>query len=232
MILPFTRSDFLDVFASYNEAIWPIQLALIAMGLAMAGLSLRGGGAGVALLLALLWDWMGVVYHWGYFAAINPVAYVFGSAFIVQSALLLWFGVVRRGLFFRPRLDLLGIMGALFIIYALIGYPIAGLAVGHAYPSSPTFGVPCPTVIFTLGILMWAQGRVSPWLLAIPIAWSMVATAAAMSLGMVEDLGLTMAGILALLGAGWRNRRLAEAARAQRAQSARDPVNSASSAAS
>jgi hypothetical protein len=223
MMLPFTRSEFLDVFASYNEAIWPIQLALIAMALAAVGMSLRGRsrqGVWIVILLAVLWDWMGVVYHWRYFAAINPVAYGFGAAFVVQSALLLWFGVVRRRLVFRPRFDVLGILGGLLILYALIGYPVAGSMVGHAYPLAPTFGVPCPTAIFTLGMLLWVEGRVSPWLLAVPIAWSTVATAAAVSLGMVEDFGLTAAGILALLGASWKNGRLTEAARSAGAASA------------
>jgi hypothetical protein len=71
------------------------------------------------------------------------------------------------------------------------------------------------------------EGRVSPWLLVIPLAWSVVATAAALSLGMVEDLGLTAAGILALFAAGWRNRRLASAARAQRSAEARAGLNCA-----
>jgi hypothetical protein len=229
-MIPFTRSEFLGVFASYNEAIWPIQLVLVAIALAAVGMSLRGGGTlgvWIAILLALLWDWMGVVYHWGYFAAINRVAYAFGAAFVLQSGVLLWLGMVRRRLHFRPRFDALGMMGGLFISYALIGYPVAGSMVGHAYPLAPSFGVPCPTVIFTLGMLMWVEGRVSPWLLAIPIAWSMVATVAALSLGMVEDLGLTAAGILAFSGAGWRNRRLASASRAQRAAPADAAVNRA-----
>lgn len=216
MTFPFTRTEFLGVFADYNAAIWPIQLLLIATALLAVGIAILGGrrlALWPVLLLAVLWDWMGVVYHWGYFARINPVAYAFGAAFVVQSAMLLWFGMVRRRLAFSPRFDVPGVTGGILIAYALIGYPLVGATFGHAYPHAPTFGVPCPTVIFTFGLVLWLEGRVPLSLLAIPTAWAVIGTSAAASLGMVEDFGLTAAGLLGLLGVGYNNRRADAASR-------------------
>lgn len=47
--------------------------------------------------------------------------------------------------------------------------PSLGVAIGHTYPAQPTFGLPCPTTIFTFGLLLWVRPPV-PWsLLVIPV---------------------------------------------------------------
>jgi DMSO/TMAO reductase YedYZ heme-binding membrane subunit len=66
MSMPFTTAQFLDVFARYNEAVWPAQLLLVALAVVAAGLALRPAalsGRVVSGVLAFFWAWMGVVYH-------------------------------------------------------------------------------------------------------------------------------------------------------------------------
>jgi hypothetical protein len=53
-----------------------------------------------------------------------------------------------------------------------------------------------PTTIFTLGVLLLARPRVAPWLVAIPFLWSLLGVSAAAQLGIREDLGLVVAGVL------------------------------------
>jgi hypothetical protein len=48
--------------------------------------------------------------------------------------------VVRSDLVIRPRKDLVSGLGAVFIAYALIGYPLIGLAGGHALRTLPVLG--------------------------------------------------------------------------------------------
>jgi hypothetical protein len=55
---------------------------------------------------------------------------------------------------------------------------------------------PCPTTIFTIGILLLARGNWVLWLSIIPVLWSLVGLAAAVQLGIPEDLGLPVAGLL------------------------------------
>ena len=75
-------------------------------------------------------------------------------------------------------------------------YPLIGQYSGHAYPYAPTFGLPCPTTIFTLGVLLLLPYRL-PWYIAIiPILWSVIGFSAAFMLGVVEDTALILAGIL------------------------------------
>jgi len=80
-------------------------------------------------------------------------------------------------------------------------YPLLGIALKHDYPRAPMFGVAhCPTVIFTLGLLLWTDnGKLPRYVLVIPLIWSVIGFTAAISLGIREDIGLLVAGIVTLL---------------------------------
>lgn len=201
MGLPFTVEAFLDVFRRYNDAVWPLQWLLGALGIAAVALAARGGpraGRRVSAILALLWLWTGLVYHVAFFRAINPAAAAFGAACVAQAALFAWLGVVRGRIAFAPRRDVAGVAGATLAAYALVVYPMLGAA-ERAYPASPTFGTPCPTTILTLALLLWAARTLPRVVLIVPVAWSVVGTVAALRLGVVEDLGLPFAAAAALL---------------------------------
>lgn len=89
-------------------------------------------------------------------------------------------------------------IGLLFLVYALVGYPLVGLLVGHGYPYaafSPLF--PCPFITFSLGILFFAD-RVPRHLLIIPGFWAATGIMW-VSLGMVEDIGMLIAGLVGVI---------------------------------
>jgi hypothetical protein len=75
---------------------------------------------------------------------------------------------------------------------------------GHVYPASPTFGLPCPTTNFTFGPFLWVQARLPLRLLVIPAPWSVVGFSAALSLSITQDDGLPVAGVAGTLMIGWR----------------------------
>ena len=206
--LPFTVDQFFDVLARYNLAVWPAQPLLAGAGIALALLAWSGrphAGRLVGLGLALLWLWMGVVYHLGFFRAINPAATLFGLLFIAEAVLLLWLGAWRGRIAFERPGGPGGALGLLLVVYALIIYPALGLASGHRYPATPTFGLPCPTTILTLGLLIWSSGPRRLILAVIPIVWAAIGTSAAVTLGVVEDLGLGVAGLVTIYWL-WRTR--------------------------
>jgi Family of unknown function (DUF6064) len=147
-------------------------------------------------LLGLLWLWTGIVYHLIFFTTISPPAYLFGTLCILQGLLFLYEGVARNRLSFRASRKFDGILGAIFIAYALVIYPLIGYALGRIFPSTPTFGTPCPTTIFTFGLLLWADRKISLSLLIIPVLWSIVGTSAALSFGVKEDFGLLVAATM------------------------------------
>ena len=197
--IPFTTQEFFQVFEKYNQAIYPIQFVLIFM--AVVAIVLAAGRKPsrnkiISGLLGLLWLWTGVVYHLIFFTTISPPAYLFGTLFILQGLLFLYEGVARNRLSFRSNRGFSGLLGAVFVAYALVIYPLIGYGLGRIFPSSPTFGVPCPTTIFTFGLLLWADRKISLSLLIIPVLWSIVGTSAALSFGVKEDFGLLVAATM------------------------------------
>lgn len=207
MSLPFTLQQFLETFRSYNNAIGaaPLLLSLLAIALViLARGQARWRDRMIGIGLAILWLWSGAVYHLGFFVRINPAAKVFGIAFVVQSLLFLRAGM-RSRIRFSPRDEWPAWGGWLLIVYAVVVYPALGWLAGHGYPAGPSFGAPCPTVIYTLGILTWTSGRGRLALAGIPIAWAAIGTSAATALGIKEDYGLAVAALL--LGASlWLQR--------------------------
>ncbi|MFZ0750450.1 MAG: DUF6064 family protein, partial [Pyrinomonadaceae bacterium] len=77
-MIPFTVDQFLNVFARYNEAVWPAQIVLYAIALCAIGLAIQRSSdfsRSIAFLLSVLWLWSGIVYHLIFFSRINPAAY-------------------------------------------------------------------------------------------------------------------------------------------------------------
>ena len=221
MILPFTVSQFLEVFERYNQVIWPAQIVAYLTGLGLIALivarSHYAGRIGAAVLAAM-WLANGVGYHLGYFSEINRAALAFGGFFILQAVLIAWLGIVERRLEFALRADATSWVAGALILYAMLLYPLLGHVLGHVYPAAPAFGVaPCPTTIFTLGVLLLARPSAPIWLFLIPLAWSAVGGSAAFLLGVREDLGLIIAGMAAIallsLGRNVKEGRLGVSAR-------------------
>lgn len=196
--MPFSEQEFFGVFARYNAAVWPAQLALYALAIAALFLAARGrNGRYVAASMAFLWAWMALAYHAAFFRDINPAATLFAAAFLIQSGLFIWYGVVQERAIFPSR-GIWAAFGTALIAYALIAYPLLAAALGQRYPQMPTFGLPCPTTIFTIGLLLTAKPVVPRLLWLIPILWSIVGTQAALVLGVREDFGLPLAAIVAI----------------------------------
>ena len=202
MQLPFSTEQFFEVIRDYNNGVWPAQVVLTALAVVALGLlrlSHSWGTRGIWCILAILWAWIATVYHLAFFTTINPAAYAFGALFYLGSAAFLWF-VIRPGdLTIAPRRDTATAIGGGLIAYALVAYPIWSSLTGHAYPNLPTFGLPCPTTIFTIGMLAMVRGERSWPLFIAPILWALVGVQAAFLLSVLPDLGLGVAGLAGIL---------------------------------
>ncbi len=196
--MPFTKDQFLNIFQQYNLTVWPMQVLLVLLGLTavyFTAVRHKPSNTIISIVLCFLWLWIGVVYHFLFFRTINPAAVLFAALFVLQGLLFAFSGIIRKSLSFEFRLDGYGITGSVLLIYALIIYPILGHFQGHGYPQSPTFGLPCPTTIFTFALLLWADRRVPVYILVVPFLWSLLGSSAALSLGILEDVGLLIAGV-------------------------------------
>jgi len=219
-MLPFTIDQFLGVFEHYNQAIWPMHIVAYILGIAviiLAAKETRYSNQMISVALACFWGWMGIVYHLMYFSTINRAALGFGILFIIQAILWLVFGVVRPKLAFRVAANPYALTGLALIAYAMLIYPLLGTLLGHGYPHSPSFGVaPCPTTIFTFGLLLCTSARVPKTVLVIPFIWSLIGFSAALVLGVREDIGLLVAGMLSVGLLLWRDRTTIHAGKRER----------------
>lgn len=201
MKIPFTLDQFLEVFKNYNETVFPAQIILYLIGFIAIYLIIKPASISnkiISGLLAFFWLWMGIVYHFIFFTTINNAAYIFGTTFILQAVLFLTYGVFKNKLSFSFHSNIYGLTGIVLILFALIIYPILGYFLGHVYPSSPTFGLPCPTTILTFGVLLLNDKKCPVALLIIPFLWSVIGFTAAFNLGIWEDTGLLIAGLLTI----------------------------------
>jgi hypothetical protein len=217
MTLPFGTDQFLEVFRGYHAALPAAPWFLNLLGVALVAWAIRPGRSSarwIVLGLGVLWLWTGVVYHLVFFTRINRAAFLFGALFVVQGLLLVRFALTSPDLTTRVRANPSGIAGAALVGYAWAVYPVLATIFGHRYPAMPTFGLPCPTTIFTLGVMLWIRPHV-PWhLLVIPAGWAVLGMSAAVALGMREDFGLVVSALIALplllsVGTGRRSGRSA-----------------------
>lgn len=195
MNLPFSQEQFYAVFTAYNLVVWPagVVLGLLAIVLVVAALCFpERAGRPAAFGLAFLWAWIALAYHLAFFWAINPAAPLFAAISLGSAAAFAWVGGVKGRLQFERGLSGRVSMGLAVIVFAFAVYPVIGIVLGHRYPAAPTFGLPCPTTIFTFGVLLMALPRFPKVLVIGPLVWAVIGSAAAFTLGVLQDLGLVI----------------------------------------
>jgi hypothetical protein len=146
-------------------------------------------------VLAVHWAWSGLAYHAAFFSTINPAAWLFAGLFLVEAGLLFWYGVAGGRLRLSVGLSVRGILSWALIVYALL-YPAIARGEGRVFPRLPTFGVPCPTTILTIGFLLAADRTLPRSVAVIPMMWACVGASAAFLFGVHADLMLAAAGIV------------------------------------
>lgn len=208
---PFTLEQFFAVFKNYNQAVFPMQIVFYLVSAVVIYLVLKPNSTSdriISIILSFLWLWMGIVYHIIFFTSINKAAWLFGGLFIIQEILFLYFGVFQNKFSFCSQKDMYGITGLILVLFALVIYPVIGYFFGHIYPFSPTFGLPCPTTIFTFGLLLMSNNKTPAGLLIIPLIWSVIGFMAAVQFGILEDTGLIVAGVVTVSLLIYRKRKL------------------------
>jgi hypothetical protein len=200
-MLPFTSEQFVAVFARYNAGTWPAQVDAYLLGGVVVLLLFRRGlwsDRTVAAILALMWAWTGFAYHLLFFTTINKASYAFFVLFAVQAATLVYAGIYHRIDFGFPSGPATWV-GAAFVFYAAVAYPLIGIAAGHSSSEVPMFGVtPCPVTIFTFGMLLLTLRRPPIFLLVGPILWSIVGGSAAFLLHVPQDWPLLFSSVIAV----------------------------------
>ena len=200
MFSEFTHDGFLTTLQNYNLDIWPLQIFSYVLGIFAIILVIKKtqfSNRVISLILTLYWFWNGIIFSMIYWSSSFKYAYIFGVLLIIQGAIFL-ISYIKQNISFSYRSDFYSTIGIILILYSMIGYPIIGLFIGHVYPHFFPFGlVPCPTTIFTLGLLLWTERMLPKYIIIIPALWSLSGYIA-VSRGIYEDIGLIALGLLAV----------------------------------
>jgi hypothetical protein len=171
----------------------------------------RWSGVGISAIVAVLWVWLGVAYHLVFFTSINPLAYGFG-ALSTLGRLFFLAGYISQEIRIQLAMNVRSVIGTLTIVFALAIYPVWSVYAGHSYPELPTFDLPCPTTIFTIGLLVLAVRPYPRSPLVVPVIWSFIGGQAAFLLGIPSGPWSPCRGDSGSCGNStgeiWRNRTL------------------------
>ena len=177
--LMFAPETYYRLFERTNEAVWPLQAVMLAVGAAVLVMLLRPrpawAGRLAAALLAASWLWVAWAYHLERYAVINWAAPGFAALFAAEALILLWCGVIR-GRFHGTAAEAPVRRAGLALFGLGLGvYPFLNPLMGQSWSRAEIFGIaPDPTAVGTLGILLIAQGK-GAWPLWIgPVAWCLV----------------------------------------------------------
>ena len=198
-----TLERFLDYAGTYNQDLYPSQYLMLGLGfiaMLMAFIPVARFSRYISFILCLFYGWIGIQFYLVYFREFMPVPIIFAILFMMQALLFLVEGTIRNRINFRFKADLYGLAGALLILYAVFGYQALEYMLGRGYPQILSFGMfPCPTVIFTLGILLWTAGKIPFYVLILPLLYALSGFIPVFVIGINEDIGLIISGLLFIL---------------------------------
>ena len=203
MKTPFTSEEFFKVIENYNTFFFPLQLVFIVLTLIalwFIAKKIKQQRRLVHVILAFFWIWMGIAYHWIFFSSINPAAYGFAILFVVQGLFFFVSGFSKRNKWdYQLEKGTRSTLALVLIAFAIVIYPLIGYLIGEPVAEVPSMGLPCPTTIFTFGVLIARKGRFPFYLLVIPLLWSLIGFTAALKFGVYQDIFLPVSAIMALV---------------------------------
>lgn len=178
-LLLFSARVYFRLFELHNAALWPAQIATLALGVTLTVLTLRAdrkiAGQIMAVALGVLWIWLAWSFLWQRYATINWTAAYLTPLFALQGVLLLWAGI-------RDRMSYVVICGpaagaavALFAA-AASAYPLFAPLMHRPLVGAEFFGLmPDPTAIATLAALALAPRRPAG-LMVVPSLWLLLSS--------------------------------------------------------
>jgi len=163
----------------------------------------------ITALLAFFWLWVSLLFWYPSAKQGFTPGYIFSVIFLVQGLFFSYY-ILKPKLRFGTFSGTHTIIGLVFILYAMIGYPLFGILINHVYPRTPPFGLtPCPLIIFTFGIFMLSSQKIPKYLLAIPFLYSLSGILW-ISIGIWEDIGLILSSVICVILILKRDKRLTD----------------------
>lgn len=155
-LLLFSPRVYWRMFELHNAAVWPSQVLALLVGaviLVWIVWPKPWSERAVAIGLAAAWVWVAWTFLWNRYSLINWAAIYAVPAFMIEAALLVWFGTLRGRLHIAGPASLRRVIGLTLLVYALLLHPFTAILAGRPLQAAEIFGiVPDPTAMATLGV--------------------------------------------------------------------------------
>lgn len=208
--LLFSPRTYYRLFELYHRCIWPLQLSALVAVFATLLLLKRGGprpSKGISLLLAICWVWVAWAFLYSRYATINWAAPYAALAFAIEALVLVWLGVLRRGLTYTLHRNWRGMIGLALFLFAAAVQPITGILTDREWSQIEIFAfTPDPTAVGTCGLLLLSDNRLRFAAMVVPIAWCVVSSLTLFALHSWDAAVLSATALLALVAAFGRPR--------------------------
>lgn len=173
-LIPYSDEVYAYLMTGYVDGHWIVELATC-LGI-VALLWLRDSDMAApyriaAVLLAILWAWIGVGFYWQTYQPLNWAGYYFGWAALLQALLIAGWGSLSAG--FRPAVQIgkwNGWVGVAALLFAALIGPIMDYLAGEEVVARQAIGVtPLATISATFALWLLNRMRTPFWLSAIPV---------------------------------------------------------------
>jgi hypothetical protein len=200
--LLFSPRVYWRLFELHNAALWPGQLAAVALLAVLVWLAAArpaGHARLITAALALAWAFTGWAFVWSRTATINWAAEYLAPLFAIE-ALLLALVAVLGGLHGR-RSGIATVAGWLLVALAA-AQPLLAPVSGRGWAAAEIFAIaPDPTAIATLGLLLTLRGPMVWALVPIPLLWCALSALTLWTMGEPAAAALPLAACLVTLAA-------------------------------
>ena len=206
---------FFQRMAEYNNAIWPAQLISYALAVVLIIHSIKQWKVSNEInttIIAIIWIWNGAVTEMLFFSKFQTQYYVWGILWILQGIFFIIIGF-KHTFNYKIQKNWYSYAGILFILYALVVYPLIGSFLGHGFPRGPIFGVaPCPVCVFTFGVLLFVDKKIPISVLLFPLLWAILSLYPIIMMGIIADVGEIVVAVIGFTLIVIRNRRYKQTA--------------------
>ena len=189
---------FWNTIADYNSGTWPLQIAIVVIGLILTLLLYfrpsRTVRIAMKLFMIFLNFWIAAVYYLIYCA---PREY---------NGLMALFWAIMGGLWIydlavkHASLELTGKHQSFAVVLLVmpIVYPLLSLALGRTFPMMTSPVMPCSVAVFTIGLMLAFSERVNIILAMFLAHWALLGFSKIYFFGIIEDYLLVFSLVPAL----------------------------------
>jgi hypothetical protein len=203
----------LGYFESYNKKIFPLQIVAAVVAIGFVALLFLLPGVTTTLLfkayLSITFGWIGVacLFLMGDIRKRIPfVSFATAATYFPLVVIFILDMFSKQTTYEIPQPGWRLYVSLFMMVWGIILYPLTGYMIGHRYPRVPLFGaMPCPTNIFTLGILTaFASTQLEIIALFILSSMAVIGAVKAAIMGydgerIYEDLALLASGVYGLV---------------------------------